>query len=59
MAADETTVPAPRTVRIDSRQMRAMAHPLRLRLLGRLRTDGPATATALAEKLATNTGATS
>ena len=36
-----------------------LAHPLRLRLLGRLRTDGPATATALAEKLGTNTGATS
>jgi DNA-binding transcriptional ArsR family regulator len=32
-------------------QMRALAHPLRLRLLGRLRTDGPATATALAERL--------
>ena len=28
--------------------MRALAHPLRLRLLGLLRTDGPATATSLA-----------
>jgi DNA-binding transcriptional ArsR family regulator len=28
--------------------MRALAHPLRLRLLGLLRTDGPATATTLA-----------
>ena len=32
----------------DPRQMRALAHPLRLRLLGILRLDGPATASALA-----------
>jgi len=32
----------------DPRTMRALAHPLRLRLLGLLRTEGPATATALA-----------
>jgi len=32
----------------DPRQMRALAHPLRLRLLGLLRSDGPATATMLA-----------
>lgn len=32
----------------DPRQMRALAHPLRLRLLGLLRLDGPATASALA-----------
>jgi DNA-binding transcriptional ArsR family regulator len=31
----------------DPRQMRALAHPLRLRLLGLLRSDGPATATML------------
>lgn len=36
-----------------------LAHPLRSRLLSALRKDGPATATALAETLATNTGATS
>ncbi|TDB77729.1 ArsR family transcriptional regulator [Micromonospora sp. KC723] len=36
-----------------------LAHPLRMRLLGALRTRGPATATTLAELLATNTGATS
>jgi DNA-binding transcriptional ArsR family regulator len=35
----------------DPRQMRALAHPLRLRLLGALRTDGPATASILAEEL--------
>ncbi|MGC4862503.1 helix-turn-helix domain-containing protein [Micromonospora sp. DT41] len=48
-----------RRVHLDSRQVRTLAHPLRMRLLGSLRVDGPATATALAEKLATNTGATS
>ncbi|SCG73775.1 winged helix-turn-helix domain-containing protein [Micromonospora coxensis] len=49
----------PREVRIDHRQVRVLAHPLRLRLLGALRVDGPATATRLAELLGTNTGATS
>lgn len=36
-----------------------LAHPLRSRLLTALRMDGPATATALARSLDTNTGATS
>ncbi|MEW1589191.1 helix-turn-helix domain-containing protein [Micromonospora vinacea] len=49
----------PRRVDLDGRQVRVLAHPLRMRLLGSLRIDGPATATALAEKLGTNTGATS
>ncbi|MEU4568852.1 winged helix-turn-helix domain-containing protein [Micromonospora sp. NPDC023956] len=48
-----------RSVRLDHRQIRVLAHPLRLRLLGALRTDGPATATSLAGALRTNTGATS
>ncbi|MWB99503.1 ArsR/SmtB family transcription factor [Agromyces seonyuensis] len=47
------------TVRLDGTQMRALAHPLRARLLGALRLDGPATATTLARALDTNTGATS
>lgn len=51
--------PAPRQVRLDHRQVRVLAHPLRTRLLGALRVKGPATATALAELLGTNTGATS
>ncbi|MEU6078742.1 helix-turn-helix domain-containing protein [Micromonospora sp. NPDC047074] len=55
---DEQPSP-PRTVHLDGRQVRTLAHPLRMRLLGTLRADGPATATALAEKLRTNTGATS
>ncbi|MFE9657104.1 ArsR/SmtB family transcription factor [Micromonospora sp. NPDC006431] len=51
--------PAPREVRLDNQQVRALAHPLRTRLLGALRVKGPATATRLAELLGTNTGATS
>ncbi|MCX4385411.1 helix-turn-helix domain-containing protein [Micromonospora peucetia] len=50
---------APRAVHLDARQVRTLAHPLRMRLLGTLRADGPATATTLAGKLDTNTGATS
>jgi len=42
----------PRTHHLDDpRAMRALAHPLRLRALGQLRHDGPATATMLAERL--------
>lgn len=40
-------------------QLRALAHPLRSRLLGALRFHGPATSTALAARLGTNSGATS
>lgn len=39
--------------------LRALAHPLRSRLLARLRVHGPATATLLAAALDSNTGATS
>ena len=49
----------PIQVTLDAKQIRVLAHPLRSRLLGRLRLDGPATATRLAESLGTNTGATS
>ena len=49
----------PTQVHLDAQQIRVLAHPLRSRLLGRLRLDGPATATRLAGALATNTGATS
>ena len=44
---------------LDSRALRILAHPLRTRLLSELRLHGPANATALAERLRTNTGATS
>lgn len=39
--------------------LRALAHPVRLRILGLLRADGPATATSLAARLGINSGATS
>jgi DNA-binding transcriptional ArsR family regulator len=40
-------------------QLRALTHPTRLRMLGMLRVDGPATATSLAARLGINTGQTS
>lgn len=46
-------------IQLDSRALRMLAHPLRARLLSALRLHGPANATALAERLHTNTGATS
>ncbi|MGN9909045.1 ArsR/SmtB family transcription factor [Phytohabitans sp. LJ34] len=46
-------------IRLDSRQLRVLAHPLRSRLLSALRLDGPATATGLAAAIGSNTGATS
>jgi len=52
-------MPSPTTVHPDAAQLRALAHPLRSRLLGALRFHGPATATALAARLGTNSGATS
>ena len=50
--ADRTITPTPR-------QLRALTHPVRLRILGILRTEGASTATALASRLGLNTGATS
>jgi DNA-binding transcriptional ArsR family regulator len=43
----------------DAQVLRAMAHPLRLRLIGTLRRDGPATASVLARRLGESSGATS
>jgi DNA-binding transcriptional ArsR family regulator len=43
----------------DARLLRAMAHPLRLRLIGTLRMEGPATASMLARRLSESSGATS
>lgn len=39
--------------------LKALSHPVRLRMLGLLRLEGPATATTLAARLGLNTGATS
>ena len=47
------------TLQLDPKALRVLAHPLRSRLLTALRMRGPATATALARQLGTNTGATS
>ncbi|GLX01782.1 helix-turn-helix domain-containing protein [Microtetraspora sp. NBRC 16547] len=43
----------------DPRTLKAVAHPLRVRLLGALRIDGPATATELAAKFGESSGSTS
>jgi len=51
--------PQPSTLHLDAAAIKILAHPLRSRLLSVLRAAGPATATALAERLGTNTGATS
>lgn len=40
-------------------QLKALTHPVRVRMLGILRVDGPATATTLAARLGINSGATS
>ncbi|MGO8500741.1 ArsR/SmtB family transcription factor [Rhizobium leguminosarum] len=56
------SVTAPRTLsRVvpDPTALKALAHPVRLRMLGMLRIDGPATATQLAARLGLNSGATS
>ena len=39
--------------------LKALSHPVRLRMLGLLRAEGPATATSLATRLGLNSGATS
>jgi DNA-binding transcriptional ArsR family regulator len=48
-----------REVHVDATLLRGLAHPLRVRILGLLREDGPATATTLADRLGQSTGATS
>ncbi|MEV1006062.1 winged helix-turn-helix domain-containing protein [Streptomyces sp. NPDC049881] len=46
-------------VALDARGLRALAHPLRIRLLGLLRADGAATATGLAQRTGLSSGVTS
>lgn len=43
----------------DPTALKALAHPVRLRMLGILRIDGPATASGLAARLGLNSGSTS
>lgn len=62
ISSDTPDAPAPAresVLHLDSTALQVLAHPLRIRLLAALRTDGPATATTLAAVLDTNTGATS
>ncbi len=47
------------SVRLDGGLLRALAHPMRNRIVGLLRVFGPQTATTLAGRLGVNTGATS
>ena len=60
---DDQSKPRPvdpnQSVTLDSHSLRALAHPMRNRMLGLLRIYGPATATTLASRLGVNTGATS
>ncbi|MFD2079679.1 DNA-binding transcriptional regulator, ArsR family [Actinopolymorpha cephalotaxi] len=44
---------------LDATSLRGLAHPVRVQMLGLLRTEGPATATRLAARLGLNSGATS
>jgi len=48
-----------RDVRLTPATLRALAHPLRVRLLGLLRADGPSTASRLGERLGESSGSTS
>ncbi len=60
MASTDTPDPADFVgLRLDASSLKVLAHPLRSRLLSTLRVGGPATATALATTLGTNSGATS
>jgi DNA-binding transcriptional ArsR family regulator len=47
------------TITPDPVALKALSHPVRLRMLGLLRAHGPATATTLAQRLGLNSGATS
>jgi DNA-binding transcriptional ArsR family regulator len=49
----------PTSITPDISGLRALSHPVRMRMLGLLRLEGPATATTLAARLGLNTGATS
>jgi predicted ArsR family transcriptional regulator len=59
MATDMPGFDPERHVVVDPRNLRGIAHPLRVRLLGLLREHGPSTATKLAEQLGQSSGATS
>jgi len=56
---DQPTPPRSDELILDARSMRVIAHPVRIRIMGILRKDGPQNSTSLAERLGLNTGATS
>jgi DNA-binding transcriptional ArsR family regulator len=57
---DERRLPVAPAIDVhDPRALKALAHPLRMALLGALRTDGPSTASRLADRLGESSGATS
>lgn len=53
------TEPTPERVYLNAETLKGIAHPIRLRLLGLLREDGPSTATKLAERIGQSSGVTS
>lgn len=56
----EPQQPVPlKIIDLNPRNLRGLAHPLRMRLLSSLRIDGPATASQLAQRLSESSGATS
>ncbi|WP_069812467.1 winged helix-turn-helix domain-containing protein [Streptomyces sp. TP-A0874] len=57
--AGRTDGDGPDVVTLDAKGLRALAHPVRVQLVGLLRTYGPSTATLLAARLGLNSGATS
>ena len=54
-----TSPPEPAVTVTDVRALRALAHPLRSRLLGQLRLNGPATASRLGRVVGESSGSTS
>ena len=53
------TEPTSERVYLNAQTLKGVAHPIRLRLLGLLREDGPSTATKLAERIGQSSGVTS
>ena len=56
---EPTPESTPERVVLNSQTLKGVAHPIRLRLLGLLREDGPSTATKLAERIGQSSGVTS
>ena len=59
VVSPDSRPPEPSVQVTDVRALRALAHPLRNRLLGLLRLDGPSTATLLGQRVRESSGSTS